>query len=158
MKNALLLVLALTAVGCGPQGQDMHLLVERSVEKYYPGSGGETISVLQWLDMETFQPYTGKVFQLHEERLTSEDCGGDLRLTGYLLNGHFDGEINLYFCGGDPYQLRTYSAGRLRGLHMEYGFDGTVWSRGNYDGLGSRCGEWMESKEYRAYPPCPSFD
>jgi antitoxin component YwqK of YwqJK toxin-antitoxin module len=153
MKRTLLFVLALIAAGCGPEGKDMAELVEKTVRIEY---NGRTIVTSQYLDIETFEPYTGPVFAYDHN-----SCEGKLEKTAYLENGLHHGEELVYYCDGEIMFFRTYREGSSHGPFVYYsgggwpGFEaGAVLQKGSYD-MGQQCGDWVITGDYTAYPPCP---
>jgi len=134
MKRTLLFVLALIAAGCGPEGKDMAELARKTVRSEY---NGRTITAAQYLDIETFEPYTGPVFAYD-----IPGCEGRLASTAYLENGFYHGESLAYLCDGEIMSFTTYREGHRHGPYVYY-YDGTVSEKGSYD-MGQKCGDWVE--------------
>ena len=150
MKKTLLVALALIAVGCGPEGQDVAELAEATVRSKYTSRDGRAIEISQYLDIETFEPYTGPVFEYDAELCDGKPPKPD---TGYLENGFYHGERLVYYCDGEIMMVHTYREGHQHGPFVYYR-DGTVLQKGSYD-TGEQCGDWVSAGQYRAYPPCP---
>jgi len=142
MKKTLLFVLALIAAGCGPEGKDMAELADKTVRIEY---NGRTIATSQYLDIETFEPYTGPVFEYDRN-----SCEGKVSMSAFLEDGFFQGEAHWYKCTGEVFIMNTFDRGIQHGPVEEYLFDGTT-RRGSYNRQ-VRCGE------YRAYDPCPDTE
>ena len=120
-------------------------LADKTVRIEY---NGRTIATSQYLDIETFEPYTGPVFAYDHDT-----CEGKLEKTAYLENGLHHGEELVYYCDGEIMFFRTYRGGSSHGPFVYYR-DGTVLQKGSYD-MGQQCGDWVSAGQYRAYPPCP---
>ncbi len=145
MNKALLLALALIVVGCGHEGRHLdHELARKYVFMDSIGRG-----LFQYLDIETFEPYTGSVYQdVFEGRFEGPSY------TGYLNNGFMDGPQQYWWPNGQLSRLFTYVEGVEHGPYERYEDDGTIGQRGAYD-MGSRCGDWVQDGEYLTYDPCP---
>ena len=95
MKKAVLLVLALVAVGCAdPIPRNLDDLVQQ----------GDT-----WLDRETMRPYSGPVFRFLPNDTTR------VQLSANLKDGQRDGPYESFHENGQLRTKATYVAGELDG-------------------------------------------
>ena len=95
MKKAVLLVLALVAVGCAdPIPRNLDGLVQQ----------GDT-----YLDGETMRPYSGPVFQLFSDDTTR------VQLSANLKDGKFDGPYEYYSENGQLRDKGTWNMGEVCG-------------------------------------------
>ena len=156
MKKTLLLALALIAVGCGPgrpEGRDMAELARKFVPTTLVNRDGKELSASQYLDIETFEPYTGPIV-----RYDTKWCDGEgvVEFTGYLKNGFHHGKGYYYSCAGELTTEWTYFEGVEHGPYESYEIDGFDRQKGSYD-MGDLCGDWVRLGQYESHPPCPLF-